>query len=224
MCSAMPSPLDHHVAELLAKAREIADVARQRAQQTEADRRVSADMVARMRQADLMRIMQPQAYGGFEYGFEVFAHGRLATGAGRAEGDAQRGMVPFARWNVSPLALTTSAYRSRSHLAAAGPVDRRPDSCRASGRHSAVGGTPGSPYGAFTRQHTVHGGSPRSAWTSSPLSPSSPQRSSTGRPRVRPRPDRSDQREARQRRSNGRRQERGAMRARMASGPQDPGS
>src|SRR5580704_14217535 len=68
----MSSPQRPDVAELLARAREIAGVARQRARETEAARRVSEDMIARMRQADLFRIMQPRAYGGFEYGFDVF--------------------------------------------------------------------------------------------------------------------------------------------------------
>jgi resorcinol 4-hydroxylase (FADH2) len=70
--------------ELLSRAREIAGLARERARETEAARRVSADMVARMRQADLFRIMQPKAYGGFEYGFEVFAQieAILASGCG----------------------------------------------------------------------------------------------------------------------------------------------
>ena len=61
------------VSELLSRAREIAGLARERARETEAARRVSADMVERMRRADLFRVMQPKAYGGFEYGFEVFA-------------------------------------------------------------------------------------------------------------------------------------------------------
>ena len=61
------------VNELLARAREIGSVAREQALQTERARRVGEDMILRMRQADLFRILQPRAYGGFEYGFEVFA-------------------------------------------------------------------------------------------------------------------------------------------------------
>src|SRR5712692_1252974 len=72
------------ISELLARARAIAELARTRAQQTEADRRVSEDMIERMRQADLFRIMQPQAYGGFEYGFDVFSEivAVIASGCG----------------------------------------------------------------------------------------------------------------------------------------------
>src|SRR5438309_9767588 len=72
------------VADLLARARTIAEVARERAQQTETERRVGDDMIERMRQADLFRIMQPRLYGGFEYGFDVFAQivAAIASGCG----------------------------------------------------------------------------------------------------------------------------------------------
>jgi len=72
------------ISELLARAREIAGIARERARQTETARRVGEDMIARMRAADLFRVLQPQAYGGFEYGFEVFGEieATLASGCG----------------------------------------------------------------------------------------------------------------------------------------------
>jgi resorcinol 4-hydroxylase (FADH2) len=72
------------LAELLARARVIATLARERAQQTEADRRVSADIVARMQQADLLRVMKPRAHGGLEHGFEVFSQlvAVIASGCG----------------------------------------------------------------------------------------------------------------------------------------------
>jgi len=72
------------LAELLGRARAIAELARERAQQTEADCRVSEDMVARLRQADLLRVMQPRAYGGYEYGFETFSQlsATIASGCG----------------------------------------------------------------------------------------------------------------------------------------------
>src|SRR4051812_49742014 len=70
------------VPDLLARARTIASLARARAQQTEADRRVGEDMIARMRELDLFRIMRPQAYGGVEYGFDVFSHIVAAVSSG----------------------------------------------------------------------------------------------------------------------------------------------
>ena len=79
-----PSVVEPDVSDLLVRARGIAVVARERAQQTETDRRVGDDMIERMRQADLFRVMQPRAYGGFEYGFEVFAQivAAIASGCG----------------------------------------------------------------------------------------------------------------------------------------------
>src|SRR4029450_11145221 len=80
------------VADLLARARAIAELARERARQTEADRRVGDDMIARLRQADLLRVMQPRAYGGFEYGFDVFAQivAAIAAGCGSAGWGSRR--------------------------------------------------------------------------------------------------------------------------------------
>ena len=69
---AAPSVVKPDVADLLARAGAIAELARERVRQTEADRRISAEMTEHMRQADLLRVMQPKAYGGFEYGFDVF--------------------------------------------------------------------------------------------------------------------------------------------------------
>jgi len=79
-----PSVVEPDVSDLLARARGIALVAREWAQQTETDRRVGDDMIERMRQADLFRVMQPGAYGGFEHGFEVFAQivAAIASGCG----------------------------------------------------------------------------------------------------------------------------------------------
>jgi alkylation response protein AidB-like acyl-CoA dehydrogenase len=72
------------IADLLARARAIAELARERAQQTEAARRVGDDMIEHMQQADLFRVMQPRVYGGFEYGFDVFAQivAAIARGCG----------------------------------------------------------------------------------------------------------------------------------------------
>src|SRR5258707_11991427 len=72
------------LADLLARARAIAELARERAQQPEATRRLGDDMIEHMRQADLFRVMQPRVYGGFEYGFDVFAQivAAIARGCG----------------------------------------------------------------------------------------------------------------------------------------------
>src|SRR5260221_14139448 len=84
VAAARPSAANPDVSDLLTRARAIAELARERAQQTEADRRVGDDMIERMRQADLFRVMQPRSYGGLEHGFDVFAQivAAIASGCG----------------------------------------------------------------------------------------------------------------------------------------------
>jgi alkylation response protein AidB-like acyl-CoA dehydrogenase len=60
------------VDEILNRARAIGEMVRERAQQTENDRRISADVIEAMGRADLFKILQPRAHGGFEHGFDVF--------------------------------------------------------------------------------------------------------------------------------------------------------
>ncbi len=75
-------PLRPDVSELLSRARAITEFVRDLAQETEANRRISDDVIERMRQAELFRVLQPQAYGGFEYGFDVFTELVAAIGRG----------------------------------------------------------------------------------------------------------------------------------------------
>src|SRR5229473_497878 len=84
VAAARPSAANPDVSDLLTRARAIAELARERAQQTEAARRVGDDMIEHMQQADLFRVMQPRVYGGFEYGFDVFAQivAAIARGCG----------------------------------------------------------------------------------------------------------------------------------------------
>src|SRR2546429_9567789 len=84
VAAARPSAATPDVSDLLTRARGTAKLARERPQQTEADRRVGDDIIERMRQADLFRVMQPHAYGGFEYGFDVVAQivAAIASGCG----------------------------------------------------------------------------------------------------------------------------------------------
>ena len=101
MHATVPSVARPSVAELLSRAREIAVLARERAQATEAARRVSDDMVARMRQADLFRVLQPQAYGGFEYGFEVFAEIEAVLAAGCGSTGWVYGLLASHQWLIA---------------------------------------------------------------------------------------------------------------------------
>src|SRR5205085_11741383 len=95
------SVVEPDASDLLARARAIAALARERAQQTETDRRVSNDMIERMRQADLFRVMQPRAYGGFEYGFEVFAQIVAAIASGCGSTGWVYGLLASHQWLIA---------------------------------------------------------------------------------------------------------------------------
>ena len=84
--SVLPRP---DAPELLRRAGEVASLARVRADRTEAERRISEEIIGEMRRAELFRVMQPQMFGGFEYGFEVFAQ----IGATLAQGCGSTGWV-----------------------------------------------------------------------------------------------------------------------------------
>jgi resorcinol 4-hydroxylase (FADH2) len=107
-------------AELRARARAIAALARERAQQTESDGRVSDDMIARMREADLFRVMQPQAYGGFEYGFEVFAEIVATLAGGCGSTGWVYGLLASHQWLITCFAREAQddVWHDRSDLAA----------------------------------------------------------------------------------------------------------
>jgi resorcinol 4-hydroxylase (FADH2) len=68
--------------ELIARASAVGKLAREQAAATERNRRVSPEMIATMRDADLFRILQPAQFGGFEYGYDVFVAAVAAIGAG----------------------------------------------------------------------------------------------------------------------------------------------
>jgi alkylation response protein AidB-like acyl-CoA dehydrogenase len=116
----MSSPDRPEVSELLSRARAIADAARAQAQQTEVARRVSEDMVARMRAADLFRIMQPRAYGGFEYGFDVFAQVEAAIASGCGSTGWVYGLLASHQWLIACFSPEAQAevWRDRDALAA----------------------------------------------------------------------------------------------------------
>jgi alkylation response protein AidB-like acyl-CoA dehydrogenase len=57
--------------ELLARARAMVPEIRARAEQTERDRAVSAEIIAKFREAELLRTCRPKEFGGFEYDGET---------------------------------------------------------------------------------------------------------------------------------------------------------
>lgn len=59
-------------AELLRRAGEIASFVKTEARNTEMNRRVSAEAIGMMKEAQLFRVLQPKGFGGFECGFDLF--------------------------------------------------------------------------------------------------------------------------------------------------------
>src|SRR6516162_2208772 len=108
------------VSDLLTRARAIAALARERAQQTEADRRVGDDMIERMRQADLLRIMQPRSYGGLEHGFDVFAQVVAAIARGCGSTGWVYALLASHQWLIACFAKEAQddVWRDRSALVA----------------------------------------------------------------------------------------------------------
>jgi alkylation response protein AidB-like acyl-CoA dehydrogenase len=72
------------IAELIARAIEIAPFVRARAEQTENNRQVSSEVMARLREAGLFKVMKPAIYGGYEHGFDALV--RVAAPIGAACG------------------------------------------------------------------------------------------------------------------------------------------
>jgi len=99
--AATPPTVRPDAAALLERARAIADVARERARQTETDRRVAADMVACMRAADLFRVMQPKVHGGYEYGFDVFSEIVAAIARGCGSTGWVYGLLASHQWLIA---------------------------------------------------------------------------------------------------------------------------
>ncbi|HWL74847.1 MAG TPA: flavin-dependent monooxygenase [Burkholderiaceae bacterium] len=75
--SAKPTPK-----ELIERARAIGVLAREQALQTEKQRHVSAELIGKMRDAELFVILQPERFGGFEYGYDLFVELVAAIAAG----------------------------------------------------------------------------------------------------------------------------------------------
>ena len=95
------APLKPDVPKLLSRARAIAEIVHARVQETEANRRIADDVIAQMREAGLFRVLQPQAYGGFEYGFDVFAELVATIGRGCGSSAWVYGLGAAHQWFVA---------------------------------------------------------------------------------------------------------------------------
>ena len=68
-----PVPGAPPLSQLMASATELRPYLRERARQTDEDRRVSDATTDRFREAGFFKLMQPARYGGYEYGFTAMA-------------------------------------------------------------------------------------------------------------------------------------------------------
>ena len=118
--AATRSPARPDVPELLRRAREIAELVRSRARETETDRRVSDDVVERMCESELFRVLQPQVYGGFEYGFDVFARIVAIVAGGCGSSGWVYGLLASHQWLTAcfPSKAQEEFWRDRGTVAA----------------------------------------------------------------------------------------------------------
>ena len=79
--AAAPRP---SIDDLVARAAKIRTLVREQAEQTESNRQVSPEAIEQMRDAGLFRIMTPEVYGGYEYGFDALVPvvAQVAAGCG----------------------------------------------------------------------------------------------------------------------------------------------
>lgn len=154
------------VRDLLRRAEQIATVARERAQETEEARRVSADLVGMMRDADLFKIMQPCAFGGYELGYDVFveAVATIAAGDGSTGWVYSLGAVhqwliacypkeaQHDVWGKDPGAIAAVSY------APTGKAEAVPGGFRLSGRWSFASGCDNARWGILGGMIPLEGG------------------------------------------------------------------
>lgn len=154
------------VAELLRRAEVVAGVARERAVETEKARRVSADLIGMMRDADLFKIMQPRAYGGYELGYDVFveAVATIASGDGSTGWVYSLGAVhqwliacypqeaQHEVWGKDPGAIAAVSY------APTGKALPAPGGYRISGRWSFASGCDNAKWGILGGMIPIDGG------------------------------------------------------------------
>jgi alkylation response protein AidB-like acyl-CoA dehydrogenase len=168
------------VSELIERARVIGALAREHALETEKQRHVSADLVGRMRDAQLFRVMQPARFGGFEYGYEVFVELVAAVAAG----DGSTGWV-YSLGAVHPWLIACYPEEAQQEVwsqdrdaiaavsyAPTGKAVAEKDGYRLSGRFSFASGVDNANWGILGGMVPLEGGAkpgffliPRSQFT-----------------------------------------------------------
>lgn len=143
------------VSELLRRAGELAVVARRRAVETEKARHVSADLIGMMRDAELFRIMQPRAFGGFELGYDVFVEAVAAIAAGDGSTGWVYSLGAVHQWLIAcyPIEAQHDVWDNDADAIAAvsyapsGKAEASPGGFRLSGRWSFASGCDNAHWG-----------------------------------------------------------------------------
>lgn len=154
------------VHELLRRAGQIAMVARERAQETEKARRVSADLIAMMRDADLFKIMQPCAFGGYELGYDVFVEAVATIAAGDGSTGWVYSLGAVHQWLIAcyPLQAQQDVWGENPGAIAAvsyaptGKAEAVPGGFRLSGRWSFASGCDNAEWGILGGMIPLAGG------------------------------------------------------------------
>src|SRR5262249_378337 len=125
VAAARPSAANPDVSDLLTRARAIGVLARERAQQTEADRRVGDDMIERMRQADPLPPLPPRSDGGredagAERGFDGVGEVVAAIASGCGSTGWVYALLASHQWLIASFskAAQDEVWRERTALAA----------------------------------------------------------------------------------------------------------
>lgn len=88
------------LAELVSRASALRPLLRERAQQTERDRRVSVDVTRQLTDAGLFRVLKPKRFGGFEMGLEDLRQLAFVIGQGCASTGWCYGLSAANAWIV----------------------------------------------------------------------------------------------------------------------------
>ena len=106
--------------ELKRRTQALVPTLRARTAQVESDRRVSADSIQMMRDADLFRLMMPARFGGFEYGFAEFIDIVVELGRGCASSAWCGGLGIVHNWLIAqfPLEAQEEVWADRTNILA----------------------------------------------------------------------------------------------------------
>lgn len=119
--AAPDTPVRPALESLLADVRTLIPLMRERARQTEIDRRASPDTIARLREMGVFRLMQPASFGGYEYAFAEFIEMNRTTGRGCGSTSwcASLGMVHQWLLGLFPLEAQHDVWDADPHAMAA---------------------------------------------------------------------------------------------------------